>query len=85
VYYEAGPQGLDLLPDGCPVQACVKAGKLEFGAKWEQNFAIALVWFTLITSLLLWVYYTWATFKATCGWEEFYVVNMESMQLFILV
>lgn len=58
--------------------ACVQAGSLEFGEKWEQDFAIGLVWFTLISSLALWVYYTWATFKATCGWEEFYVVNMES-------
>lgn len=76
LYYEAGKEGL--IPEGCPEQACVVAGTLEFGEKWEQNFAIGLVWFTLISSLALWVYYTWATFKATCGWEEFYVVNMES-------
>jgi hypothetical protein len=71
-YYEAS------LPEGCPTSVCVQAGTLEFGPEWEQNFAIGLVWFTLISSLMLWVYYTWATYKSTCGWEEFYVVNMES-------
>jgi hypothetical protein len=72
-YYDATD-----IPDGCPTSACVRAGTLEFGAVWEQKFAIGLVWFTLISSLALWVYYTWATFHSTCGWEEFYVVNMES-------
>lgn len=67
----------DLGPD-CPTNVCVKAGQLEFGAPWEQSFAIGLVWFTLISSIALWFFYTWSTFKATCGWEEFYVVNMES-------
>lgn len=82
LYYEAGKLGE--LGEGCPAEACVIAGHLEFGALWEQNFAIGLVWFTLISSLMLWVYYTWATFQATCGWEEFYVVNMESMHLHLL-
>jgi len=63
---------------GCPTDVCVAAGRLEFGPPWEQKIAIGLVWFTLISSIALWFYYTWATFKATCGWEEFYVVNMES-------
>lgn len=71
---------------GCPTSVCVKAGQLEFGAVWEQQFAIGLVWFTLISSIALWIYYTWATFKSTCGWEEFYVVNMESAtRLFALI
>jgi hypothetical protein len=72
------------LRDDPPENVCVKAGKLEFGDIWEQQFAIGLVWFTLITSLALWLYYTWATFKSTCGWEEFYVVNMESARTHLL-
>lgn len=83
LYYQAADLGE--IPEGCPAEACVIAGTLEFGAKWEQQFAIGLVWFTLISSLALWVFYTWSTFKATCGWEEFYVVNMESMQLYLLI
>ena len=82
LYYEAADQGL--VAEGCPAEACVIAGTLEFGQKWEQNFAIGLVWFTLISSLALWVFYTWATFKSTCGWEEFYVVNMESTNISLL-
>jgi hypothetical protein len=45
---------------GCPDSACVKAGRLEFGSKGEQMFAIGLVWFTLVTSILLWIFYTCA-------------------------
>lgn len=75
-YYEE-----DNLAPGCASEVCVRAGTLEFGPPWEQQIAIGLVWFTLISSIMLWFYYTWATFKATCGWEEFYVVNMESKVL----
>lgn len=76
-YYPAKELGID-----CPTSVCVEAGRLEFGEPWEQRFAIGLVWFTLISSIALWFFYTWSTFKATCGWEEFYVVNMESTVIF---
>ena len=43
---------------GCPTSVCVKAGSLDFGPRWEQQIAIGLVWFTLISSIILWFYYT---------------------------
>ena len=59
-------------------ELCVRAGTIQYGAEWEQNIAIGLTYFTIISSLILFVYYSWQTYKATCGWEEMYVVTAES-------
>jgi hypothetical protein len=46
------------IPAGCPSSVCVKAGQMDFGSKGEQLFAIGLVWFTLVSSIILWLFYT---------------------------
>lgn len=60
------------------VELCVKAGEMNFGALWEQKFAIGLVWSTIISSIALFVFYIYQTYRATCGWEEMYVCTAES-------
>ena len=53
---------------------------INYGEKWEQKMAQYMQWFSLITSVLILLWYAKQMMKKLCGWEEFYVCLINSKQ-----
>nr|AHH02134.1 protein 124 [synthetic construct] len=53
------------------------------GSTIEQKIANALQWFAFGLSVLILIYYAYATWKTTCGWEEVYVCCVELTKVVI--
>eukprot|EP01023_Acetabularia_acetabulum_P067255 TRINITY_DN9231_c0_g1_i1.p1 TRINITY_DN9231_c0_g1~~TRINITY_DN9231_c0_g1_i1.p1 ORF type:complete len:554 (+),score=89.72 TRINITY_DN9231_c0_g1_i1:195-1856(+) len=71
--------------EGCPeiINNAECSWEINFGPVWEQKFAIGTQWFTLILSILFFFYYVYQTYRSTCGWEEMYVVCIETLKVIL--